>query len=192
MFLLNFIHIRRTEAIDIFHCTTGQKNPLTWYDGNAMAAQNGRDSPTKFALLNPNNTIFTNRIIFLFFDFLLHYMPALIYDRYLETQGRKAKWFRLVKKRAEILRTGEILKNQHSLEKSSKSIIFIQWNSLRIVLGYLTQKTHQNYIMRCKKLLMVKNFHSMQARSIGTLTASNIGKVPKNMWWKILMTSISP
>ncbi|XP_048487844.1 fatty acyl-CoA reductase wat isoform X1 [Plutella xylostella] len=96
----------QTSHIPIYNFVSGAQNPVTWGEFIEVNRKHGIDKPTTKAVwyygLNPTS----NYYMFLFYNFFLHYLPALIIDGYCRIVGRRRamlKFYHKVMKLANIL-----------------------------------------------------------------------------------------
>lgn len=79
----------QTSDIPIYNYVSGAQNPLTWKNFIDLNKKYGIDKPTTKAVwyygLNPTK----NYYLFLFYNFFLHYLPALLIDGYSTLRGNK-------------------------------------------------------------------------------------------------------
>ncbi|XP_049883785.1 fatty acyl-CoA reductase wat-like [Pectinophora gossypiella] len=79
----------QTSHIPIYNYVSGAQNPIKWGDFIEINRKNGINKPTTKAVwyygLNPTN----NYYMFLFYNFFLHYLPALFIDSYCALTGRR-------------------------------------------------------------------------------------------------------
>ncbi|KAJ2943391.1 hypothetical protein O0L34_g12201 [Tuta absoluta] len=88
----------QTSDIPIYNFVSGAQNPIKWGDFIEINRKHGINTPTTKAVwyygLNPTN----NYYMFLFYNFFLHYLPALLIDSYISLTGRKQKTLYLYNK----------------------------------------------------------------------------------------------
>ncbi|KAI5640449.1 male sterility protein domain-containing protein [Phthorimaea operculella] len=88
----------QTSDIPIYNFVSGAQNPIKWGEFIEVNRKHGINTPTTKAVwyygLNPTN----NYYMFLFYNFFLHYLPALFIDCYLALTGRKRKTLHLYNK----------------------------------------------------------------------------------------------
>lgn len=79
----------QTSHIPIYNYVSGAQNPIKWGKFIEINRKSGIDKPTTKAVwyygLNPTN----NYYLFLFFNFFLHYLPALFIDCYCALTGKR-------------------------------------------------------------------------------------------------------
>nr|QLI61993.1 fatty acyl-CoA reductase 3 [Streltzoviella insularis] len=79
----------QTSNIPIYNFVSGARNPVTWSRFIEINHKHGIDKPTTKAVwyygLNPTS----NYYMFLFYNFFLHYLPALLIDTYAALTGNK-------------------------------------------------------------------------------------------------------
>ncbi|XP_026740069.1 fatty acyl-CoA reductase wat-like [Trichoplusia ni] len=88
----------QTSNIPIYNFVSGAQNPVTWWDFIEKNRKYGIDKPTTKAVwyygLNPTN----NYYLFLFYNFFLHYLPALLIDTYSSLTGKRRAMLKLYSK----------------------------------------------------------------------------------------------
>ncbi|XP_028039281.1 fatty acyl-CoA reductase wat-like [Bombyx mandarina] len=88
----------QTSHIPIYNYVSGAQNPIKWGEFIDLNRKYGIDKPTTKAVwyygLNPTN----NYYMFLFYNFFLHYLPALFVDIYFILAGKKATMVKIYKK----------------------------------------------------------------------------------------------
>ncbi|XP_075988965.1 fatty acyl-CoA reductase wat-like [Anticarsia gemmatalis] len=88
----------QTSHIPIYNFVSGAQNPLTWWDFIEKNRKYGIDKPTTKAVwyygLNPTK----NYYLFLFYNFFLHYLPALLIDTYCAITGKRRAMLKLYSK----------------------------------------------------------------------------------------------
>ncbi|CAH0712993.1 unnamed protein product, partial [Brenthis ino] len=96
----------QTSHIPIYNFVSGAQNPITWGKFIEYNMKYGLHNPTMKAVwyygLNPTN----NYYLFLFYDFFLHFMPALLIDLFCTLIGKRRamlKFYAKVTKLAKIL-----------------------------------------------------------------------------------------
>ncbi|XP_072948530.1 fatty acyl-CoA reductase wat-like [Epargyreus clarus] len=96
----------QTSHIPVYNYVSGAQNPITWGEFIESNRKKGSDKPTIKAVwyygLNPTNSYY----MFRFYDFFLHYLPALLIDFFCFLTGRRRamlKFYKKVSKLATIL-----------------------------------------------------------------------------------------
>nr|XP_049707262.1 fatty acyl-CoA reductase wat isoform X1 [Helicoverpa armigera]XP_049707263.1 fatty acyl-CoA reductase wat isoform X2 [Helicoverpa armigera]XP_049707264.1 fatty acyl-CoA reductase wat isoform X3 [Helicoverpa armigera]XP_049707265.1 fatty acyl-CoA reductase wat isoform X4 [Helicoverpa armigera] len=88
----------QTSHIPIYNFVSGAQKPITWGDFIERNRKYGIDKPTTKAVwyygLNPTN----NYYLFLFYNFFLHYLPALMIDTYCAITGKRRAMIKLYNK----------------------------------------------------------------------------------------------
>ncbi|CAH2988368.1 unnamed protein product [Chilo suppressalis] len=88
----------QTSDIPIYNFVSGAQNPIRWGKFIELNRQFGIEVPTTKAVwyygLNPTN----NYYMFLFYNFFLHYLPALLVDTYCALTGRRRAMLKLYSK----------------------------------------------------------------------------------------------
>ncbi|XP_063836655.1 fatty acyl-CoA reductase wat-like [Ostrinia nubilalis] len=88
----------QTSDIPIYNFVSGAQNPIKWGKFIELNRKYGIDKPTTKAVwyygLNPTNSYF----MFLFYNFFLHYLPALMVDAYCAVTGRRRAMLKLYSK----------------------------------------------------------------------------------------------
>ncbi|KAJ8706265.1 hypothetical protein PYW08_010891 [Mythimna loreyi] len=97
-FTANNYKENQTSDIPIYNFVSGAQNPVTWGDFIERNRRYGIDKPTTKAVwyygLNPTN----NYYLFLFYNFFLHYLPALFVDTYCAVTGKRRAMLKLYHK----------------------------------------------------------------------------------------------
>ncbi|KOB68627.1 Uncharacterized protein OBRU01_16998 [Operophtera brumata] len=79
----------QTSHIPIYNFVSGAQNPISWGDFIDLNRKYGIDKPTTKAVwyygLNPTNCYY----MFLFYNFFLHFIPALLADLYFALTGKR-------------------------------------------------------------------------------------------------------
>ncbi|CAG9794383.1 unnamed protein product [Diatraea saccharalis] len=90
--------VNQTSDIPIYNFVSGAQNPIKWGQFIELNRRYGIDKPTTKAVwyygLNPTN----NYYLFLFYNFFLHYLPALFIDMYCALTGRRRAMLKLYSK----------------------------------------------------------------------------------------------
>ncbi|CAK1592974.1 unnamed protein product [Parnassius mnemosyne] len=88
----------QTSTIPIYNYVSGAQNPISWGDFIELNRKHGMDKPTTKAVwyygLNPTN----NYYLFLFYNFFLHFIPALLVDIYCTLTCRRRVMLKLYNK----------------------------------------------------------------------------------------------
>ncbi|XP_035456025.2 fatty acyl-CoA reductase wat [Spodoptera frugiperda] len=118
----------QTSHIPIYNFVSGAQNPLTWGEFIARNRKYGIDKPTTKAVwyygLNPTN----NYYMFLFYNFFLHYLPALMIDTYCAVTGKRRAMLKLYSK---VMKLANILFYFSTQDwKFSDMNVRNMWNSL--------------------------------------------------------------
>ncbi|CAG4949291.1 unnamed protein product [Parnassius apollo] len=96
----------QTSNIPIYNYVSGPQNPITWGNFIELNRKHGMDKPTTKAVwyygLNPTN----NYYVFLFYNFFLHFIPALLVDMYCALTSRRRVMLQLYNK---VMKTTKIL-----------------------------------------------------------------------------------
>nr|ARD71195.1 fatty acyl reductase [Spodoptera exigua] len=118
----------QTSHIPIYNFVSGAQNPLTWGEFIERNRKYGIDKPTTKAVwyygLNPTN----NYYLFLFYNFFLHYLPALMIDTYCAITGKRRAMLKLYSK---VMKLANILFYFSTQDwKFSDMNVRNMWNSL--------------------------------------------------------------
>ncbi|CAH1642311.1 unnamed protein product [Spodoptera littoralis] len=118
----------QTSHIPIYNYVSGAQNPLTWGEFIERNRRYGIDKPTTKAVwyygLNPTN----NYYLFLFYNFFLHYLPALMIDTYCAITGKRRAMLKLYSK---VMKLANILFYFSTQDwKFSDMNVRNMWNSL--------------------------------------------------------------
>nr|AID66650.1 fatty acyl reductase [Agrotis segetum] len=118
----------QTSDIPIYNFVSGAQNPITWGEFIERNRKHGIDKPTTKAVwyygLNPTN----NYYMFLFYNFFLHYMPALFVDLYCTLTGKRRAMLKLYSK---VMKLANILFYFSTQDwKFSDNNVRNMWNSL--------------------------------------------------------------
>ncbi|XP_052749017.1 fatty acyl-CoA reductase wat-like isoform X2 [Galleria mellonella] len=96
----------QTSDIPIYNFVSGAQNPCTWGTFVELNRKYGLDIPTIKAVWYYGLTATNNYYMFLFYNFFLHYIPALLIDAYNVLRGRQRvmlKFYSKIMKMTKIL-----------------------------------------------------------------------------------------
>lgn len=96
VFLFRFF--RRTSQVPVYHCSSGQLNPIKWNLFGFHIRENIIKYPTKFMVLYPNPIQGSNFIVHRFYDIFYHFLPAVFYDVLMRLQGMKPSMVKIAKR----------------------------------------------------------------------------------------------
>ncbi|CAB3257461.1 unnamed protein product [Arctia plantaginis] len=118
----------QTSHIPIYNFVSGAQNPLTWGEFIETNRKYGINKPTTKAVwyygLNPTNKYY----MFLFYNFFLHYLPALLIDCYCTLTGRRKAMLKLYSK---VMKLAHILFYFSTQDwRFSDTNVRDMWNSL--------------------------------------------------------------
>lgn len=118
----------QTSNIPIYNFVSGVQNPITWGDFIERNRKYGINKPTTKAVwyygLNPTN----NYYMFLFYNFFLHYLPALLIDLYCLVTGRRRAMIKVYNK---VMKMAHILFYFSTQDwQFSDNNVQTMWNSL--------------------------------------------------------------
>lgn len=87
--------IHKSNKIEIYNCSTGQKNPLTWNRFREIGFAAWMKYPTVEMMWYPNCSFTMNRTVHKIDTAISHYLPAYIIDFFARITGKRVKWVRL-------------------------------------------------------------------------------------------------
>ncbi|CAG4986109.1 unnamed protein product [Colias eurytheme] len=96
----------QTSNIPIYNFVSGSQNPTTWGEFIESNRRHGTTRPTTKAVWYYGLTPTKSYYMFLFYNFFLHYLPAVLIDTFCALTGRKRnmlKFYHKVRKLANIL-----------------------------------------------------------------------------------------
>ncbi|KAF4518580.1 hypothetical protein B566_EDAN012407 [Ephemera danica] len=99
----------------ILNFTSGNRNPLTWHEYQQTLTKVGEKNPPIMALWYHSIMVIRNPVLYQFYAFLVHFLPALLIDTIAFLAGKKRRMVRLNKR----------------IESQSKLLAFFctrQWN----------------------------------------------------------------
>lgn len=88
----------RSNTVPVYNCTSGQINPVKWSELSDNILKSSRKNPTKYVMMYPNYSYTTNNFVHGFYEILLHFLPAIIFDLMLFVQRKKPFMFKLAKR----------------------------------------------------------------------------------------------
>lgn len=87
--------VHRSPKIEIYNCSTGQKNPLTWLRFRDIGFKAWMKYPTREMMWYPNCSFTMNRTVHKIDTAVSHYLPAYLLDLFARLTGQRVKWVRL-------------------------------------------------------------------------------------------------
>ncbi|XP_055699174.1 putative fatty acyl-CoA reductase CG5065 [Phlebotomus papatasi] len=97
----------KKSSITVYNCTSGQINPVIWYDYGRITEKWACRNPTKYVMLYPGFSYRTNRLVHKIVELFLHFLPAYIFDLILRAQGSKPLMMKIAKRFQAAANTGE-------------------------------------------------------------------------------------
>lgn len=88
----------RTNSIPVYNCTSGQMNPVTWYEIGESIKTYARKSPSKYVLMYPDFFYTKSRFVHLVYEAFFHFLPAIAFDLMLRVQGKRPIMLKLAKR----------------------------------------------------------------------------------------------
>jgi len=97
----------RSNAVVVFNCTSGEANPVRWYDYGRMTHRSAVAAPTRYVQWYPDFSFRTNRAVHAAVEIFCHFAPAFIFDMMLRAQGAKPMMMKIAKRTQRAAQTGE-------------------------------------------------------------------------------------
>lgn len=88
----------RSNTIRVYNCTSGQLNPIRWFEYGQLTLKYVRAFPSKYVMLYPNFAYRTWRPIHMFYEHFYHFLPAICYDILMRIKGLKPICFTIAKR----------------------------------------------------------------------------------------------
>lgn len=130
----------RSNITPVYHCTSGQVNPITWQNYGKITLKHAREYPTKYTMLYPNFSYRTNRFAHWIIEIFLHFLPAIFFDIFLMIQRRKPMMLKIAKRFKLAADTGEFFAMH-------------QWNfdikNLKRIISAAQQTQHDSQEFNC-------------------------------------------
>ena len=93
-------------------------NPIIWDDYGKKTLKCAREYPSKYVMLYPNFSYRTNLLVHRFYEIFYHFVPAILYDYYLQYQGFKPILFNIAKRYKAAVDTGIYLLSSNIIRLS--------------------------------------------------------------------------
>jgi hypothetical protein len=82
------------KKIEVYNCSTGQKNPLTWERFRSIGFNYWLQNPTVEMMWYPNCSFTKNKAVHKIDQAISHYLPAYALDLVARLTGKRVKWVR--------------------------------------------------------------------------------------------------
>lgn len=135
--------VHKSPKIEIYNCSTGQKNPLTWYRFREIGFKVWMKYPTKEMMWYPNCSFTMNPTVHKIDTAVSHYLPAYLIDLFCRLTGRRVRWVRLYDRAHRAIGCLDFF--------TTHQWRFISENPIRL-LSYLSEKDRQTFYFDVRKI----------------------------------------
>ncbi|KAI5699456.1 hypothetical protein M8J75_003214 [Diaphorina citri] len=97
----------QTKELQVYNCSSGHTNPLSWRDLGIMCHKYALKTPSKYIQFYPGFSFRTNRFAHRFCELLYHFLPALLLDIFLQVQKQKPMMMKIYTRFKKAAKTGE-------------------------------------------------------------------------------------